>query len=378
MTKSLPHSYIEISEKNLIWNINQFRKLVKKGTKISAVIKGNAYGHGQNEVAGILGPYVDYFQLNSIEELKLLRKVSTKKTLLLGFVQKAEQREAIKLGAILSFFSAEDLKNINALAGVEKIVQEVHMPIDAHLGREGFLEGDWENMFQLIKKCRNIRLTGLYAHFSNIEDTSNFTHAQKQIDTYKRAVKLAGEFGFKNIETHISATSGVLVYEKNTGENSIVRIGIGLYGMWPSIRIEKLYKNKITLKPVLRWKTKIAQIKTFGARESIGYGNTFTTPRKMKVALIPQGYADGLDRRMSGNGAVLIKGRRCKILGRVAMNMFVVDISDIKNVKEGDEAVILGRHGQEEITAEEIAKNLDTINYEITTHINPILRRVVC
>lgn len=386
---NLPLSYIEISKKNLIWNIKQIRGLVKKparnasrndtggGTKISAVVKGNAYGHGQNEVAQVLEPYVDYFQVNSIEELALLRKVSKKKTLLLGYVQKADLVQVVKLRAVLSFFTMTELLEINKIAGNTGVVQEVHMPIDAELGREGFLPGDWVTIFMAIKKCKHIKLSGMYAHFANIEDTKDFSHAQKQIEIYERAVKSAEDFGFKDLETHISATSGILVYEKGGGIHSIVRSGIGLYGMWPSEEIEKMYQDKISLKPVITWKTKIAQVKTLPKGHSIGYGLTFITPKEMTVALIPQGYSNGLDRRMSSNGSVLISGTRCPILGRMAMNMFVVDVSHLKNVAPENEVVILGIQKGGKITAEEISENIGTIAYEVTTTISPLLPRII-
>ncbi len=375
MKKTL--SYIEISKDNLIHNIKSFQSLVKKGIKISAVIKGNAYGHGQNVVAKILEPHVDYFQINSVEELELLRKVSKKKTLLLGYVQMSDLARVLKLGCIMTFFSIQELQENNKVAGILKIKQEVHMPIDAHLGREGFLEKDWSEVFKELQKCKNVKLGGLYAHFANIEDTKDFSHAKKQIDTYKRAVALAESFNFKNLDTHISATSGILIHDKGLGLNSIVRLGIGLYGMWPAEHIQKMYKGKINLKPVLNWKTKIAQVKTLPKGHSIGYGLTYITPKEMNVAVIPQGYADGLDRRMSSNGEVLIQGKRCKILGRMMMNMFVVDINHLKNIKEGEEVVILGKQRKEEIRAEEIAENIGTINYEVTTHINSLLPKVI-
>jgi alanine racemase len=372
-----PLSYVEISKSNLIHNIREFKGLVKKGVKISAVIKGNAYGHGQNEVAKVLEPLVDYFQVNSVEELEMLKKVSRKKTLLLGYVQKEDLSRAIKLGCVMTFFSIEELKEINKKALKLKIKQELHMPIDAHLGREGFLEKDWSEVFKELQKCKNVKLGGLYAHFANIEDTKDFSHAQKQIETYKRAVVLVESFNFKNLDTHISATSGILIYDKNLGLHSIVRLGIGLYGMWPAEHIQKTYQGKINLKPVLTWKTKIAQIKTLAKGESIGYGLTYITRTEMKVAVIPQGYADGLDRRMSSNGEVLIQGKRCKILGRMMMNMFVVNVNHLKNIKTGEEVVILGRQIKEEIRAEEIAENIGTINYEVTTHINSLLSKIV-
>lgn len=375
--KSLPLSYIEISKENLIHNIKQFRSLVNKKTKISVAIKGNAYGHGQNEVAKIIEPYVDYFFVNSVEELELLRKISKKKTFVFGYVQKRDLSKVVKLGCILSIFSILQLKEINNVATKIKKAQEIHIPVDAYLGREGFLLCDLLKLFEEIKKSKFVKVSGIYAHFANIEDTTNFTHAQKQTDEYERALELASGYGFAELETHMSASSGILAYEKNTGVNSLVRLGIGVYGMWPSEHLRFLYKNKIELKPVLSWKTKVAQVKILPKGSTIGYGLTYKTKKQIKIALIPQGYADGFDRGLSNKGEVLIHGTGCKVLGRVSMNMFTVNVSHLPDVKIEDEVVILGEQNKKEITAEEIARKLDTINYEITTRISSLLPRIV-
>jgi len=377
MLEKLPLSYIELSKKNLIDNIRQFRNLVKRGTKISVAIKGNAYGHGQNEVAKIVESYVDYFQVNSAEELELLRKVSDKRTFVLGYVEKNDLEKIIKLNGIVAIFSLKELRDIDKIAEKLNLRPEIQIPIDAHLGREGFLEDDWSNLFTEIKKCRNVKLSGIYAHFANIENTLNFSHAQKQIKKYSKALKLARDFGFDNFETHISATSGVLVYEKNKGIHDVIRIGIGLYGMWPSLDIKKMCSKKIELKPVLSWKTKVAQVKTLPKGSTVGYGLTYKTKKTTKIAIIPQGYADGFDRGLSNKGGVLIKGTRCKIVGIVSMNMFAVDVNHLPTVKAEDEVVILGRQGNKEIRAEEIARLIDTFNYEITARISSLLPRVI-
>ncbi len=387
MKNNLPLSYIEISKKNLIHNIKEFRNLIKKGTKISVVIKGNAYGHGQNILAKILEPSVDYFFVNSVEELRSLRTISQKQVLLLGYVEKFDLAEMIKLKCVPAFFSIEQLKEINKVAQSLKVKQYIHIPVDAHLGREGFLVNDLPLVFQEIKKLKNIKLTGIYAHFANIEDTrpteqsfgraTNFYHAQKQIRQYEKALTLAAQFGFRDLDTHISSTAGILAYEKGKGIHQIVRLGIGMYGMWPSEYLKLLYKNKIKIKPVLSWKTKVAQIKTLSKGHTIGYGLSYKTKRETKIALIPQGYSDGLDRGLSNKGEVLIKGTRCKVLGRISMNMFTVDVSHLPSVKVEDEVVIIGVKGRQEITAEEIAKKINTINYEITTRISSLLPRVI-
>lgn len=371
-----PLSYIEISKENLIHNIKQFRSILNKRTKIAAVVKANAYGHGDIEVAKIASSYVDYFQVDSIEELERVRKVTKKPILVFGYLNDNGIRKAIKLKAIISAFDLIHLLKINHIAGILKTKAKVHIPIDSYLGREGIMPNQVENFILEIKKLNNIEIDGIYSHFANIEDTMNSSYSQKQLDTYHTVCDIFKK-EFKNVKTHISATSGILVYEKGNGLHNIVRLGIGLYGMWPSEHLEYLNKKKITLKPILRWITHIAQIKIIPANYSIGYGLTYITKKTTKIAVIPQGYADGLPRSLSNNGEVLIRGKKAKILGRIAMNMTVVDISNIKNVLPEDEVVILGKQNKNEILTEQIAIASNTINYEVTTRISALLPRVI-
>jgi alanine racemase len=375
--KATPLSCLELSKNNLVFNIKQFKKLAKKGTKFAIVIKGNAYGHGQNQIARISEPYADYFQVDGVEELELLKKVSNKKVFTLGYVEISDLPRIVKLRSILSVFSLKQILALDAAASKARIKQEIHVPVDAYLGREGFLFKELPEVLSSIKKCPNLRLTGMYAHFANIEDTADFTHAKKQIKEYEKAISLARKYGFKNLQTHMSATSGLLAYEKSAGIHPMIRLGIGIYGMWPSEDLKRLYKSKLSLKPVLTWKTKVAEIKILPKGSTIGYGLTYKTKKATKIALVPQGYSDGLDRHLSNKGAVLIHGKRCPILGRVMMNMFSVDVSSLKKVNVEDEVVILGKQGRQEITAEEIAKLLNTINYEVTARISALLPKIV-
>ncbi len=374
----LPLSYIEISKKNLIHNVKQFRGLLSKKTKIAGVIKANAYGHGQNEVAKIIAPYVDYFIVNHIDELLKLRTITKKPAFVFGYVLSSDIARAIRAKCVLGVFSLETARAINETAFKMKVKQEIHLAIDAHLGREGILITDLGEILIAVKNMKNVRLTGMYAHFANIEDTTNLSFAKKQISTFKRALAIAKIAGFKNLQTHISATSGALIYEKENGIHQIVRVGVGLYGIWPSSHLEFKYRNKnFKLLPIMSWKTHIALVKTLPAGHTIGYGLTFMTHKPTKIAVIPQGYSDGVDRGLSNKGMVLIGGKRCKILGRVAMNMFVVDVTDVPNVAIEDEVVIIGTQGKEKITPEEIAEIINTINYEITTRVSPLLPRVI-
>jgi alanine racemase len=372
-----PLSYIEISKKNLLYNIKQFRRILKKGTKIAAVVKANAYGHGDKEVVSILSPFVDYFQVNSIEELEKVRASTKKPILLLGYVGKNDIAKAIKLGCILTVFDLSHARLINEFARKQNVKQKVHVAIDAHLGREGLMPTEIEAFLVEAKNMKNIVIDGAYAHFANIEDTVDLSHAKLQIKTYEEVTGQFRKHGHKNIKTHISATSGVLAYEKWNGINPIVRIGVGLYGMWPSAELQKVWQKKINLLPVMRWVTHVAQVKEIPADESIGYGLSYITKKKMTIAVIPQGYSNGLVRLSSSNGDVLIHSKRAPIIGRVAMNMFVVDVSAIKSVKSEDEVVILGSQKEEIITPEEIANKTKTINYEVTTRVSPLLPRII-
>ncbi|MFA6392862.1 MAG: alanine racemase [Candidatus Paceibacterota bacterium] len=376
-------SYIEISKENLIHNIKQFRGLLKNKenlggkTKIAVVVKSNAYGHGDMEVAKITSPYVDYFQVDSIEEGERVREVTKKPILIFGYTNDDGIKRAIKINAILACFDFVHLLKINHMGGVLKKKVKVHLAIDSYLGREGIMPSQVENIIKEIKNLKNIILDGVYSHFANIEDTMNSTHANRQIDTYHKCVEIFRENGYEKINTHISATSGILVYEKGENLHSIVRLGIGLYGLWPSEHLEYLNKKKINLKPVIRWVTHVAQVKVIPANYPIGYGLTYITKKATKIAVIPQGYADGLTRLMSNNGEFLIRGKKAKILGRVAMNMTVVDVSNIKDVIPEEEVVIIGTQNKREITVEDVAKRMDTINYEVITKISALLPRVI-
>ncbi len=375
--KDLPLSYIEISKDNLIHNIKQFRSILGKNTKISAVVKANAYGHGDREVVKIASPYVDYFQVDDVDEYRRIKDYTNKPIFIFGYTSGSDMTFAIKNGAILTALDLSHLLKINKTSSDLKKITKVHIAIDSLLGREGIMPNQVNNFVKEIQNLKWVIIDGVYSHFANIEDTMNRTHSEKQIEIYHKCLKVFEDSGYKNIKTHISATSGILVYENKEDLHSIVRLGIGLYGMWPSSHLEYLNKKRIILKPILRWITHIAQIKVLPPNHPIGYGLTYITKKSTMISIIPQGFSDVLPRYLSNNGHVLVRGKIAKILGRVAMNMIVIDVSGIKDTKDEDEVVILGYQGKKEIKAEDIAKILESINYEVTTNINPLLPRVI-
>jgi len=370
-------SYIEISKSKLTQNIQSWRAYLGPKTKLTAVVKANAYGHGQNEVASIINDYIDYFQVDDFRELQLLSGFVTKPILVLGYIAQFEIEETIKLGAIFAIYDIERLKLADQIAKKINIKAKVHIKIDAKLGRQGLLISEISEFIDECKKCKNVEFDGIYSHFANIEDTDDPRHALEQIEAFSEAVEMFKKAGFNNLKTHISATSGILIYDKNLNKNDIVRLGIGLYGLWPSLMLERDYKDIIKIEPVMRWVTHIAQIKVLPAGYTIGYGLTYVTKKMTKIAVIPQGYSDGYDRELSNRGEVLIMGKRCKVLGRIAMNIFVVDISELDDVKPEAEVVLLGNQGSDYITAEEIALKISTINYEVIARISALLPKVI-
>jgi alanine racemase len=351
--------------------------LLEPNVKLSVVVKGNAYGHGQKEIVKLLNKQIDYFQVDDLDELIRLRNITKRPVLVLGYVTKKQCYQLVKYQAELGIFDDTLLATLQKTGKRFNKIVKVHLSIDALLGREGTLIAKLPALLTAIKKCSQIKVVGVYAHFANIEDTSNLKHAHKQLAIYQQAVKLLERYGYKNVLQHISATSGILTCEQQHA-HALVRLGVGAYGLWPSFALKKQYERKqYTLKPVLRWISHVAQVKLLPPGHSIGYGLTYITKKPTTIALIPQGYSDGYDRGLSNCGEVLIHGQACPVLGRISMNMLTVDISHLRNVKAEDEVVLLGKQGKAEITAEAIAKKLHTINYEVVTKISALLPRVI-
>jgi alanine racemase len=368
-------SYIELNQSHLLHNYQQFRQLLPPDMKIMSVVKGNAYGHGLHQVANILDQISDCFGIITLNDLITLRTSTNKPAYLLGYSGNTELEAIVQHEGIPVIYNKDQLTLLDQIGKKYQKRVLFNIKIDSFLGRQGILLEEIESFIRLLKPYQNIRLLGIYSHFANIEDTSDFSHAQKQIDGFQHAKQLFIKAGYNDIETHISSTAGTLVYEHNHGKNTLVRVGIGSYGLWPSSQIKE--QGLVDLQPVLRWISHIAQVKMVPKNYSIGYGLTYITDKPTKIAVIPQGYADGYDRGLSNKGEVLIQGTRCRVLGRVSMNMFVVDVSHLNIVSAEDEVVLLGTQGNEAITAEDIADKIDTINYEVVTRISPLLPRKI-
>jgi alanine racemase len=366
-----PLSHIELSKENLLHNVATFRALLGEKKKLVAVVKANAYGHGMKEIVKMLDGHVDYFQVDDIEELRELRKITNTPTFVLGYVLKDDLEELVQLSGTVTIFDWERMETVNEIGRKNNQKITVHLEVDALLGRLGLLPDDVEKFFLKAKELQYVSIEALYAHFSDIEDSENLVNAHKQQTSIKAiAEKL-------NLPFHISATAGILSDHLHNWDGYISRLGIGLYGLWPSKRLQDEWQGKVELKPVLSWKTKIAQIKKLPSNYPIGYGCSFVTVRETTIAVIPQGYSDGYDRKLSNNSFALINGIRCTVLGRIAMNMFVVDVSEAGEIFTEQEVVLIGKQGIEEITAEEFAERIGTINYEIVARISAFLKKII-
>jgi len=371
----VPIAQIEISRENLLHNLRQLRSL-QPTAKVGAVIKGNAYGHGQNEVAQILENEVDLFFLDDHEELRTLRQVTKKPVMLLGYVPPEDVHEVVKLDATMAFYDPERLPAMQRAADELNNQAKVHLKIDAMLGRQGVVPSELPAVIKDLQRHPSVKLEGVYAHFGNIEDTTDLSHAQSQVDIFETAIETLRQAGYQNLLRHISSTSGAMVYEKQAKKNDIVRLGIGLYGLYPSDALARTFQD-LDLKPVMRWATRLAQVKTLPMGHPVGYGLTYFTSRETRIGIVPQGYSDGFDRGLSNVADVLVRGKRCPAIGRIAMNMLAIDLNAVPDAQPEDEVVLLGAQGDQRITAEEIGRRIGTINYEVVTRISPLLKRVV-
>ena len=233
----------------------------------------------------------------------------------------------------------------------------------------GVLPDEAVEFMAQIKKYKFLDIEGIFSHFASSEDDVVYTQKQHQI--FDKTIQELTADGWKIPLKHMACSAASLVYPE--ANFNAVRLGLGLYGLYPNNDLKRL----INLKPVLSWQTSVIQLKTLKTGSKIGYGSTFITSRPTKLAILPVGYFDGYDRRFSNEAEVIIRGARCPVRGRICMNLTMVDISGIPGVKVGDKATLLGSIGRVKVSADELAVIAGTINYEIVDRINPLLPRIV-
>jgi len=376
-----PIERVEISRRALVHNIREFRRLIGPRRKFLAVVKANAYGHGILEVAGIaLDEGVDWLGVNSIDEGAALRRAGIRAPILvLGYAPLDALEEAVAADLRLTVYNKETVARLAALAERRKKTVRVHVKLETGTWRQGVAAKDLAAFVADIRKRPGLVVEGLTSHYANIEDTTKHDYPRRQLGIYRSAVRALEAGGPRVPIKHMSCTASTILFPE-PGFN-LARVGIGLYGLWPSketyLSCLQDKKKPLSLEPVLSWRARIAQVKKVPARSDIGYGCTYRTTRPTVLAVIPVGYFDGYDRGLSNGAHVLVRGRRAPVRGRVAMDFFMADVTDIPGVRLEDEATLLGADGRERISAEDLAALTGTISYEILARINPLIPRII-
>lgn len=359
-------AWAEIDFAAIVSNIEAIKKSIDKNTKIIAVIKADGYGHGAATIANTIGRNDDQiwgYAVATAKEAYLLREKGLKKPILLLGHTFCDGEGLIKEEIRPTVFTYEFAKKMSEAALNLKKPCKIHIKVDTGMNRIG-LKPDAEGL-ELVKKISNLpqlEIEGIFTHFATA-DEENITKAEKQFKTFTDFVKAVEEQAGITIPLKHCSNSAGIVQMPEANLNA-VRAGIILYGLWPSREVRET--GKINLKPVLSLKSRIVYVKTVRANQEISYGGTFTTTRDTQVATVCIGYGDGYPRSLSNVGSVLIKGQRAPIVGRVCMDQFMIDITDIDgDVQVGDIVTLIGSDGDECITMEELGELSGRFNYEL-------------
>lgn len=370
------NTWLNINLSNIVYNIKQIKNLIGKNKEIIAVVKSNAYGHGLVPVSKTaVKAGVKMLAVINIEEASALRKSGIKvPVLILGPIDKNEIKYAVKHKIDLLVFDKNSLDNvlINAIGPLN-----IHLKVDTGMGRLGLAPNEVLAAALRLRKKSNIKIKGVMTHFC-CADLAKRDLIKNQIRVFARVLEILKKHHIAPEIIHLENSAAVLkrtdlygLFNDKHGQ-IYVRPGIAIYGLTPFADSENVHR----LKPILEWRAKIVQIKNLLKGHCVSYGCDFKAKKPTKIAVLPVGYYEGYDRRLSRCGGALIKGKRAPVVGRVTMNYVMVDITGINGAKVGDEAVLIGKQGKNEITADELAKKINTINYEIITKINSSIKRI--
>ncbi len=333
--------------------------------ELLAVVKANGYGHGMVGVAEALANDAQLFGVANLEEAMTLRDSLTHPVIILGPALPEERSTIVERGFIPSISTLEEAEDFNRRARARAAA--INFKIDTGMGRMGVPENDAAALFKKISALSNIKVHSVSSHLPVANEDAEYTREE-----LLRFGKLVRQFRTEvpgDYKVHVLQSAGVLAFSDPAFD--IVRAGLILYGISPLPEFQKI------LKPVMTWKTRVGLIRDMPKGSSISYGRTFMTPRRMRVATLTAGYADGYPRHLSNrDAAVLVRGRRCALLGRVTMDLMMVDVSGIEDVDVGDEVILMGRQGDQEISAAELAERTGTITWEITTRVGSRVRRI--
>lgn len=356
--------WAEIDVSALRRNAQVTRAMVAPGVELLAVIKANAYGHGLAEVAKALASEAQLFGVANVQEAIDARAVVPHPILIMGPALPWERAEIIARGFIASVSSyAEALEFSRASRGAEVLV---NFAIDTGMGRMGIAESDAAAELAKIASLPNVKIHSVSSHLPSADSDAAYTG--DQLARFTALVRHLREEVPRSYRVHMLPSAGVIGFGDAAFDT--VRAGLMLYGISPMADFQR------QLAPALAWKTRVALVREIAPGSSVSYGRTFIASRRTRVATLSVGYADGLLRSLSSRGAVLIRGRRCPIIGRVTMDLTMVDVTDLPHVALGDEAVLIGRQGDEQILATEVAERASTIAWEVFTGIGSRVARV--
>ena len=363
-----------ISLKALEHNLDAIHGCIERDTKIIAVVKADGYGHGAVPLAEVMEQREDIwgYAVATPEEAEELYSNGIKKPILiLGYTFPEYDEQIVKEGLRPAVFSLERAKQLSEEAVCQNKDCQIHNKLDTGMSRIGFqvTEQSADEIAQ-IAALPNIIIEGIFTHFSKADETDK-TFTRKQADTYEQMLTWLKDRQIEIPIHHVSNSAGIVDLPEYNKD--IVRAGIILYGLWPSDEVEK---NNINLQPLISLKSHVVHVKELEPGRIISYGGTFEVEKTMQIATVPVGYADGYPRSLSNKGYVLIHGKRAAICGRVCMDQMMVDVSEIPDVKPGDEVTLIGTDGAETITMEELGDMSGRFNYELACDLNKRIPRI--
>lgn len=366
--------YAEINLDAILHNMEQMRRLLKEDTKIMGVIKTDGYGHGAVPIGKELEQldYIWGYATATVEEAEILRRNSLEKPILVLGATFPEQYEALGDSEIrATVYSIEQARQMEEAGTKMNRKITVHVKIDTGLSRLGFqVTEQTADEIEQISRMQHIIVEGIFTHFAKADDRDK-AMTNEQLFQFRKMRKMLEEKGIEIPIVHSSNSAAIIdIPEANM---SVVRAGISLYGMWPSNEVKK---ENINLEPVLSLKSRIIFLKELEPGRSISYGATYKTLRKQRIATIPIGYGDGYPRSLSNKGYVLVHGKKAPICGRICMDQFLVDVTDIPETKEGDLVTLVGRDQDAEITMEQVGDLSGRFNYEFACNLGKRIPRV--
>ncbi|MDP8258038.1 MAG: alanine racemase [Candidatus Aadella gelida] len=363
-------TWAEIDLNAIRYNLSSIKRVVGKNTGIMAVVKANAYGHGIEEISDvIIKEGVEYLGVATTDEALKLRKRGIKEPILvLGSVLEEEAKVAVDNNITLTLCDAELFEILKKVSAKKKSMPKVHIKVDTGMGRIGVWHEEAIDFIEDVHNCGKIEIEGVYTHFSSAARDKLFT--QMQVQAFDKVIEDLKRNGVDPKYQH-AANSIAAIDWKNSRLN-LIRTGILIYGVYP----KKNFRRKFELKPVMSLKTKVVYLKDAPPGRSISYGRTYITQKKTKIATIPIGYADGYGRILSNKAEALIRGQHVRVVGMVTMDQTLLDVGTVKDVKVGDEVVLIGRQSDSDIPIEKIAKLAGTIPYEILSAVTDRVPRV--